>query len=128
LVNLIRTHFQGNPVSVTSSSVPIQVAFSGDVCASPNQRVKGKIWNSLKIDVAATSTSLIVLCDTSGTDGLIFGFGGNFGQVNVPHAAGAQYSPIGFFDASNLELAFVHCGFDNCFKIQKANKKLYYLW
>jgi hypothetical protein len=82
----------------------------------------------LKIDVAATSTGSIVLCDTSGTDELIFGFGGNFGQVNVPHAAGAQYSPIAFLDASNLELASVHCGFDSCFGIQKANKKLYYSW
>jgi hypothetical protein len=91
--------------------------------------VKGKIRNLLKIDVAATLTGSIVLCDTAnpGDPHLIFGFGQNNNRVNVPQLIGMSNTPAAFLDP-NFELASVHCGYDSCFGIQKANKKIFYSW
>jgi hypothetical protein len=85
----------------------------------------------IKIDVAATSTGSIVLCDTAidGNSHLILGFGQNTAKVNAPHifASTTTSVPSGFLDP-NAELASVHCGYDSCFGIQKANKKIFYSW
>jgi hypothetical protein len=86
----------------------------------------------IKIDVAATSTGSIVLCDTAtgvGNPDLIFGFGQNTNRVNAPHifASITTSVPTAFYDP-NFELASVHCGYDSCFGIQKANKKIFYSW
>jgi hypothetical protein len=80
--------------------------------------------------VAATSTGSIVLCDTAtgvGNPDLIFGFGKNTNRVNAPQQVGTTSVPIAFLDP-NAELASVHCGYDSCFGIQKANKKIFYSW
>jgi hypothetical protein len=80
--------------------------------------------------VAATSTGSIVLCDTAtgvGNPDLIFGFGQNVARVNVPQSPSSFGVPQAFFDP-NAELASVYCGYDSCFGIQKANKKIFYSW
>jgi hypothetical protein len=86
--------------------------------------------NLLKTDVAATSTGSIVLCDTAtgvGNPDLIFGFGQNTFHVNIPQSVSSFSVPQAFLDP-NAELASVHCGYDSCFGIQKANKKIFYSW
>jgi hypothetical protein len=85
----------------------------------------------IKIDVAATSTGSIVLCDTATAPddpNLIFGFGQNTARVNAPQTTLTIRSvPEAFYDP-NFELSSVHCGYDSCFGIQKSNKKIFYSW